>query len=373
LSEQFQLGLAAHERGETARHRSLQPRADHARTEKLTHVDRRGQPFHRTLAQRLGHDVALGEIHRAGRQEDRARQRHLLHARREIHGLAECGVVHAQVVADGTDHHVAGIQADTDLDHYALRPVDMLGMLLDFRLHAKRRVAGAHGVILVRDRRAEDRHEAVAHGVTDGPLVVVDGIHHELEDWIEDGLRLLGIAVSDELGRALQVRKEHRHMLALAFDGVARRQDLLDEMLGRVGCRRGQTLGRRLPALGAELRGRGYSRTAAAAGARQRRGAFFAEFCLRCVLVLAARTGDTHRHRITRLPGHSRHSDPVAIRGKASQRKRVVDQPMASRSLGTSESSRDNGKSLRRPCFSAAAALKHGRAGKGPPRSGRGE
>jgi len=58
-----------------------------------------------------------------------------------------------------------------------------------------------------------------AHHLIDRPLVAVDGFHHQLEHRIDDLSRLLGISVREQLHRALQVREEHRDLLALAFEG----------------------------------------------------------------------------------------------------------------------------------------------------------
>jgi hypothetical protein len=54
----------------------------------------------------------------------------------------------------------------------------------------------------------------------DRPLEVVDRLHHVLEDGIEELARLFGISVSEQLHRPLQVRKEHRDLLALALKGT---------------------------------------------------------------------------------------------------------------------------------------------------------
>ena len=84
-------------------------------------------------------------------------------------------------------------------------------------LHPERGIAHAHGVIFMGERRAEEGHDAVARHLIHGALVVVDGVHHQREDGIEDRARLLGIAVGEELHRALEVGEEHSDMLSLAF------------------------------------------------------------------------------------------------------------------------------------------------------------
>ena len=92
----------------------------------------------------------------------------------------------------------------------------LLGVRADRLLHPQRGVAGPHRVVLVGERRAEERHDPVAHHLVDGALVAVDGLHHPLEDGVEELARLLGVAVGEQLHRALEVGEEHRDLLALA-------------------------------------------------------------------------------------------------------------------------------------------------------------
>ena len=110
-------------------------------------------------------------------------------------------------------------------------------------LHPERRVAGAHGVVLMGQRRAEEGHDAVAHHLVDRALVAVDGVHHALEHRVEELARLLGVAVGEQLHRALEVGEEDRDLLALAFEGGLGGEDLLGEVLGGVGLRGGEGWG----------------------------------------------------------------------------------------------------------------------------------
>jgi hypothetical protein len=66
------------------------------------------------------------------------------------------------------------------------------------------------------------------------------GVHHDMQGWIEQRPGLLWIETLNELGRALEVGKQHRDLLALAFQGAARRENLLCEIGRGVGewCRR---------------------------------------------------------------------------------------------------------------------------------------
>ena len=137
-----------------------------------------------------------------------ARARQLLHAGGEVRGLSHRGVLDVEVAADGAHDDLAGVDADPDLHVEALPPPDVFGVLRDGALHPQRRVAGAYRVILVGDRRAEQRHDPVAHHLVDGALEAMDGFHQALDDRVEQRARVLGIAVDEELQRSLQVGEE---------------------------------------------------------------------------------------------------------------------------------------------------------------------
>ena len=148
--------------------------------------------------------------------------------------LADRRVVHVQVAADGADHHLAGVQSHPDLDIDAMPAAHILGVLGHRPLHTEGCITRAHGMILVGERRAEQRHDPVAHDLVDRALVAVDRLHHVLEDGVEELPGLLGIAVGQQLHRALEVGEEHRHLLALALERALGGEDLLGEVLGRV-------------------------------------------------------------------------------------------------------------------------------------------
>ena len=111
---------------------------------------------------------------------------------------------------------------------------------------------------------------------------------------IEQLARLLRIAVGEQLHRALEVGEEHGHLLALALEGGLGREDLLGEMFGRVGLRRGYPPHRRgaregPPALAAELLRAGVRGAAGGAHRRQPGSALPTELHGGEVVVLAPR------------------------------------------------------------------------------------
>jgi hypothetical protein len=62
------------------------------------------------------------------------------------------------------------------------------------------------------------------------PCVAGHGVHHALEDQIEELTGLLGIAVSKQLHRAFEVGEEDRLLLALAFEGGFGGEDFLGQI-----------------------------------------------------------------------------------------------------------------------------------------------
>ena len=73
-------------------------------------------------------------------------------------------------------------------------------------------------MILVGDRRAEDREDAVAGALHDVAVVAADRVDHQLERGIDDCAGLLGIEVLLQLSRTLDIREQRRHRLPLAFE-----------------------------------------------------------------------------------------------------------------------------------------------------------
>ena len=183
--------------------------------------------------------------------------------------LANGRVVHVEVAADGADDHLARVHPDPDVQGHPCGPVHLLGVPLDRFLHAQPGVAGADGVVLVGERSTEESHDAVAHDLVDGALVVMDRLHHACEHRVEQPARVLGISVGEQLHRPLEVGEEDRDLLALSFEHDLRGQDPLGDVLRSVGLGRGEARGRCL-----------------AGGV----GALFAELRAKAILVVAPRT-----------------------------------------------------------------------------------
>ena len=155
-----------------------------------------------------------------------------------MRGLPNGCVVHVQVVANRAHHHLARVQADADLDVEPLPSPQLLGIPANGLLHVQGSIARPYRMVLMRQRCPKQGHDAVAQHLVHRALVAVDGGHEVFKHRVEELPGLLGVAVGQQLHRALEVRKQDRDLLALAFERAFGGENLLGEIGGRVGERR---------------------------------------------------------------------------------------------------------------------------------------
>jgi hypothetical protein len=98
----------------------------------------------------------------------------------------------------------------------------------------ERRPARPLGVILVRDRRPEQRHDAVAGVLVHCAFEAVHAVGENGEELVEDRVPLLRVELLGQLHRTLHVGEEDGDLLALALKGGLRLQDFVGEVLGSV-------------------------------------------------------------------------------------------------------------------------------------------
>jgi hypothetical protein len=110
----------------------------------------------------------------------------------------------------------------------------LLGVVAKRVAQPERCVTGTLHVVLVRDGRAEERHDAVAGVLVDGALEAVHALGQDLEEAVEDAVPRLGVQPLRQLHRTLHVREEHRHVLALALERRFRAEDAIGQVFGRV-------------------------------------------------------------------------------------------------------------------------------------------
>ena len=148
---------------------------------------------------------------------DAARLGQRLHALRQRHGVTLRGVVHAQVVADLADHDLARVQPDPHAEVEPALDAQLVRVVPHFVPQPEGRVARPLGMVLVGDRRTEERHDPIARVLVDRALEPMYSVGQDPEEAIEDGVPDLGIQPLGQLHRALHVRKQHRDLLALAL------------------------------------------------------------------------------------------------------------------------------------------------------------
>ena len=109
------------------------------------------------------------------------------------------------------------------------------GIATELFSQVESRVTGPPRMILVRDRRSEQRHDAVARVLIDRAFEAVNSVRKDREETIHNLVPLFRVDLFGKVHRALHVGEEDGHLLALAFESGARREDLLGEVLRRVG------------------------------------------------------------------------------------------------------------------------------------------
>ena len=72
----------------------------------------------------------------------------------------------------------------------------------------------------MRNRRAEERHDIVAHVFVDVAALVLDGLAEAREAAVHQRMHLLRVELFAELREAAHVREEHGHLAALRRGGL---------------------------------------------------------------------------------------------------------------------------------------------------------
>ena len=195
LPELLQLGVAPDEARQPPGRGCPEPRPHQTEPRELVYLDGIHQPLqgHRPEGRDL--DIALRQPQRVRRQQGHPRPGELLHPSSQMRRLAHGGVVHAEVGADGPDDHLPGVEPDSNLHVDSVSPANLLSVTAQSGLHVEGGITGSDGVILVGERRAEERHDAVAHHLVHGALVAVDGLHHAFEDGVQEFPGFLGVPV----------------------------------------------------------------------------------------------------------------------------------------------------------------------------------
>src|SRR5262249_31507321 len=125
----------------------------------------------------------------------------------------------------------------------------------------ERGLACTPGVVLVGDRRAEERHHAVAGELVDRALDPVNRRGEDLEHSIEHPMPLFGVELLGQAHRVDNVHEQDTQVLSLTLERAPGGEDLLSEVARRVGAgvarhrRRATRTAQRCAAPGAESGG----------------------------------------------------------------------------------------------------------------------
>ena len=102
-------------------------------------------------------------------------------------------------------------------------------------LQLKRRQHRAAGVIFVRQRRAKQGHEAITETLINGAFIAMYRIQSQSKEAVQQAMHGFRPQALGEGGGVGEVAKQHGDLLALAFEGTARGENLLDQVEWRVG------------------------------------------------------------------------------------------------------------------------------------------
>ena len=185
--------LPSHKRGEPPFRAHLEPGAQPAGAHDLVRVDGLRFPLDRLRAQGPGDEVAAhGPVGILG-DDDLARLRQVQHARRQVGRIPHGRVVHAQIVADAGHHHETRIQPQAHAKRDPPGALEFGAVALQDALHAQGRMHGPLGMVLMGNRGAEERHDAVAQELVDRPFVAVHLTQHQLKGPVHELVDVFGV------------------------------------------------------------------------------------------------------------------------------------------------------------------------------------
>jgi hypothetical protein len=154
---------------------------------------------------------------------------------REVGRVAHGRVVHAEVSANGAHHHDAGVEAHPYTEFHTVRATDVLLKRLQALADPQRGAERSVGMVLVGDGGSEERHDAVTEKLIDVAFVAVNCLQHDLERPVHNRVDVFGVQFFGDRREAAHIHEHHGDVLALALHGALGGEDLLGEVLWRVG------------------------------------------------------------------------------------------------------------------------------------------
>jgi hypothetical protein len=105
----------------------------------------------------------------------------LLEARRHVGSVADRCVVHSEIAANASDHDQTCIDSLTHVKIDTAVALEFATIGFQRLPDAQRCMDCPLRMILVRDRRAKESHDAVTEKMIHGPLVAMDLAQHEFD------------------------------------------------------------------------------------------------------------------------------------------------------------------------------------------------
>jgi len=221
--ERLHVAFAPDETRESPRTRHLQPRAQRPRPHHLVNTDRLAEAFDPGWSERLELEISFHELTGVLADCDRSGGRHGLHPRGQVRGVPDRRIFGVAPAGHDRAHHdFAGVHPDARLDRDSTIGDQLRGVQAHLLLHAQRGIERALGMVLMGNRRPEQREDAVAGGLDDVAVIAAHRIDHQPQRRIDNRARLLGVELRHQLGRALDIGEQRRDHFALAFGGVFR-------------------------------------------------------------------------------------------------------------------------------------------------------
>ena len=230
--QRVELPLAADERGQPALGAGIQARPPLAGGFDDPGPDRLGLAAHRQLTDGSSVEVVGDETVGGLPDHDLARLRRLLKARGNVGRVADSRVVHPEVVSDAADDDEPAVEALAHLEGQRALARQLVSVVLERALDAERGAHRSLRVVLVGERRAEERHDAVPEELVHRSLVPMDLGQHELEGARHEAVHVLGVEPRRERGEARDVHEQDGDLLAFALEGGLRGEDALGEVPG---------------------------------------------------------------------------------------------------------------------------------------------
>jgi hypothetical protein len=135
-------------------------------------------------------EVAFDEFLNTLPDHNRARRRERLQARGQADRMPDGSVLGMRVAGlDGSDNHFSAVDAHPNRQRRLPPLAQLVGVTLEIFLHPAGGVQGSLRMILMGDRRSEQRENAIAGGLHDIAVVAMRGVHHEFKRWIDDRAR----------------------------------------------------------------------------------------------------------------------------------------------------------------------------------------